>query len=189
MHVGGPGRIGCLMKFPERPNAGMNALCALEHLTSDAHVRHIAITDNRSRHGNGPLGVVGRFAESPLVFAIPAISSDDDVRRTLEPLHAIGVPAADLVAGQVLGLLADGVAGRNAFETGDDPFSSRPGHVAAPGRAIASAVSAHNDAIFITATRVVRGCEPSSAVEEEHSRKPALDPAENRVSLRKVRKP
>jgi hypothetical protein len=106
------------MELPERFNAGMNALDACEHLATDARVTHVAVLENRPRHRDRPLGVVGSLADAPLALPIADVPRDGCSWRSLEPTDAVRIPSENVLAGQRLGLLSDRVAGCDSPQTG-----------------------------------------------------------------------
>src|SRR5262245_11476729 len=88
-----PSGIACLMKFPERLDAGMNRFPTLQHSTADACVVNPALAgDDGARDRYRPLGVVCRFSDSPFAFPIADISRNDGSGQPLETSDPVGIP-------------------------------------------------------------------------------------------------
>ena len=107
-----------MVKLPERFNTRMNALDACEHLATDAGVTHVAVLENRPRHRDRPLGVVGGLADAPLVLRIAGVPRDGCSRRSLESTDSVWIPAKNTRSGKGLCLLSDRVTGCDPLQTG-----------------------------------------------------------------------
>lgn len=107
-------RVARLVEFPERLQIGMNTLLARQQLTTHAGMPDIAVEEDCSGNCDCSLRVVGGLAEQPLALSIARVPRNDRPWRPLESVDSAGVPLGDAVAGQVLCLLADGVAGRQS---------------------------------------------------------------------------
>jgi hypothetical protein len=76
---------------------------------------NITVEKDCSGNCDCPLRVVGCLAEQPLTLSIARVPRNDRPWMPLESVDSAGVPLGNAVAGQVLCLLADGVAGRQSF--------------------------------------------------------------------------
>src|SRR5213080_2912846 len=92
-----PRGVGGLMKFPQGLDTRMYTLRAAEHLTTDGDVSNVPLVDDGPRDGEGPLGIVRRLADPPLVFGIPRVSGNYRPGGAFEPADAAGIPMEDLV--------------------------------------------------------------------------------------------
>jgi hypothetical protein len=88
-----------LVELPERSHAWVHALDAREQLATNGFVANVAIPENRTRDGDGPLRVVGGLADSPFVLSIAEIARDPRSGWPLEPPDAVGIPPVDALAG------------------------------------------------------------------------------------------
>jgi hypothetical protein len=123
---GDPLGIVGLVKLPQRTNAGMHALPAgPQHLPADARMHHLPITDDRPRDGDRALRVVGRLADPPLVLRVSGVARDDVTGWSFKATNPFCVPSGDLLAREHLGLLADGVSGRNPHQAPANALGGR----------------------------------------------------------------
>jgi hypothetical protein len=66
-------------------------------------------------------GIIGRLADAPLI-PLPGITGNDVSRPAVESDNPAGIPTLDIGSGQRLRLLANGIAGRQGFETTNYAF-------------------------------------------------------------------
>jgi hypothetical protein len=119
-------RIAALVEFPKRSDPRVHALPARpQHLPADRRMGDLSIADDRVRDGDGSFGIVSGLPDSPLVFRIAAITRDDVAGCPFETTNAVCVPSGDLRVRQHLGLLADGVAGRDPNQAPANAIRSR----------------------------------------------------------------
>src|SRR4029079_8248689 len=90
-------------------------------LLSDCGVVDAAFTQKGSRHCYSLFGIVGGLADAPLI-ALADVTRNDISRRTLESGDSPRIPLLNIGARQRLRLLANGVAGCESLEAGDDAF-------------------------------------------------------------------
>jgi hypothetical protein len=112
------------MELPERCDTGMNALGALEQFATDARVTHTAVVENRPRHSDRALGVVGGLTDAPLASGIADVPGDGRSWGSLESTDTVRIPSKHILTGQRLGLLSDGVAGCDPLQTAKNPPSN-----------------------------------------------------------------
>jgi hypothetical protein len=132
---GDPSRVSGLMKFPQRPKAWMDALLTCEHFASDTRVPHTAILENCPGNCDRSLSVVGGLADSPFAFRVPEVARDSRSRWTFKSLHAARIPLEKLLAREILGLLADGIACRKSLQASENPLRNSSAHLGCPSSA------------------------------------------------------
>ena len=90
VHDGNSCRVACLVKLPERRDAGVHALRAAEHFTPDALVSDAPIADDGPRNGDRAFRVVGGLTDPPLVLRVAGVARNDFTRGALKTADAIG---------------------------------------------------------------------------------------------------
>ena len=85
----------------------------------------VAVAHDGPRDGDRALRVVGGLAEYPLVLPIAGIARNDGTGTTSEAADTAGGPPGDVLAGQGLGLLANGVARGQPLERSENATQLR----------------------------------------------------------------
>src|SRR5688572_1452451 len=98
----------------------MHAFAALEQLATDARMCDHTLCDDRTRNRESSLGVVRRLAQQPLVLPVASVSWNDRPQWAFESINAVGIPALNIITGEVLSLFANCVARGDAVQAGEN---------------------------------------------------------------------
>ena len=74
--VGHSRRVTDLMELPQRFDARMNALDALEQLATHARMIHVPVLQNGVSHSDRSFGVIGRLADPPLSLPVSNVTGN-----------------------------------------------------------------------------------------------------------------
>src|ERR1700679_603024 len=99
----------------------MSGLLALQEFLPDRPMAGPAFSQNSSRHRYGLFRIVRGLADTPLI-PLAKVARNNVSRPAVESRYPSRVPFVNVRACQCLGLLANGVAGRQALEAANDAF-------------------------------------------------------------------
>ena len=87
-----PSRISGAVELPQRLDTRVHALAALEKLPTNTRVSNLSVLNDRASDGQGPFGVVSRFAEEPSVPLVAAVARNRFARCSVEAVQAVRIP-------------------------------------------------------------------------------------------------